>query len=372
MNRDDYMKVLFNDLTPIQTELKEEMQQAFLRVYDRGWYIGGTEKEIFEKQFASYCNVGCCIGVGNGLEAIRLILQGMGIHVGDEVIVPATTFIATALAVTYVGAKPVFVEVDLETYTIDCDKIEEKITDRTKAIIAVHLYGQTCDMDRINTIARKYGVKVIEDAAQAHGALYKGHRVGSLGDAAAFSFYPGKNLGALGDAGAVVTNDIQLADKVRMLSNYGSDRKYHHIYQGTNSRLDELQAAFLRVKLPKLDGWNAWRRKVAVRYENEICNPEVTHPKVAEYAEPVWHVYAVRTKHRNCLKKWLNDAGIETNIHYPIPMHRQKAYEELRIEMGMLPVAEKIAEEELSIPIFYGITNDQVSYVIERINAWNP
>lgn len=368
----DYMKVLFNDFTPIQTELKEEMEQAFLRVYERGWYIDGIEKEAFEKQFASYCNTEYCIGVGNGLEAIRLILQGMDIHEGDEVIVPATTFIATALAVTYVGAKPVFVEVDLETYTIDCTKIEEKITDRTKAIIAVHLYGQTCDMDRINTIARKYGLKVIEDAAQAHGAFYRGRRAGSLGDAAAFSFYPGKNLGALGDAGAAVTSDVHLADRIRALSNYGSDRKYHHIYQGTNSRLDELQAAFLSAKLPRLDAWNAWRRKVAARYQNEIHNPEVMQPKVAEYAEPVWHIYAIRTKYRESLEKWLKDADIGTNIHYPIPMHLQKAYTDLKIGEGILPIAEKIAKEELSIPMFYGMTDDQVSYVIERINAWNP
>lgn len=364
------MKVLFNDFTTMQQELKQEMYAAFTRVYERAWYIDGVERKTFEEKYAEYCGTRYCIGVGNGLDAIRLILQGFGIKQGDEVILPATTFIATALAVTYVGAKPIFVEVDPVTYTIDCSRIKEKITKNTKAIIAVHLYGHPCDMDKINLIAKSHGLKVIEDAAQAHGALYKGKKVGSLGDAAAFSFYPGKNLGALGDAGAVTTNDEELADMVRALGNYGSDRKYHHIYKGTNSRLDELQAAFLNVKLSKLDRWNEWRRYAAERYRRDICNEKLCLPEVADYAVPVWHIFAVRTKERAALEKWLNDAEIGTTIHYPIPMHLQKAYTELKLEKGALPIAEEIAEEELSIPMYYGITDEQLIYVIDRLNAW--
>jgi len=365
------MKVPFNSFQPFERELKKEIYDAFDRVYQKSWYIDGAERKNFEESFAEYCNAKYCIGVGNGLEAIRLILQGIGICTGDEVIVPATTFIATALAVTYVGAKPVFVEVEPDLYTIDCNRIEEKITRNTKAIIAVHLYGQPCDMDRINIIAKAHGLKVIEDAAQAHGALYKGKKVGSLGDAAAFSFYPGKNLGALGDAGAVTTDDEELAGKIRALANYGSEVKYHHIYQGTNSRLDEVQAAFLSVKLPQLDKWNKWRQRVADRYKREICNHALVLPKVADYAAPVWHIFAVRTKKRDELDKWLHEAGIGTAIHYPIPIHLQRAYEELKMEKGSLPIAEEIAEQELSIPMYYGITDEQVSYVIDRLNAWN-
>lgn len=364
------MKVAFNDFAPMQKELETQMRAAFDRVYERSWYIDGVERKAFEESYAEYCGAGYCIGVGNGLEAIRLILQGMDIGDGDEVIVPATTFIATALAVTYVGATPVFVEVKPELYTIDCDLIEEKITDKTKAIIAVHLYGQPCDMDRIREIANRHGLKVIEDAAQAHGAEYKGKRTGSLSDAAAFSFYPGKNLGALGDAGAVTTNDSDLADKIRSLANYGSDVKYHHIYKGTNSRLDELQAAFLSVKLGNLDKWNTWRRKAADRYLREIHNERIVLPETADYAQPVWHIFAIRTKNRDALDRWLRDAGIGTTIHYPIPMHLQEAYSDLNMPKGSLPIAETIASEELSIPMYYGITDEQLTFVIDRINAW--
>lgn len=364
------MKVAFNDFGPMQRELREQMQAAFERVYERGWYIDGVERKAFEEAYADYCGTQYCVGVGNGLEAIRLILQGMDIGHGDEVIVPATTFIATALAVTYVGAVPVFVEVDPDLYTIDCDRIEEKITERTKAIIAVHLYGHPCDMDRIREIAERHGLRVIEDAAQAHGALYKGRRAGSLGDAAAFSFYPGKNLGALGDAGAVTTDDEALAGKIRALANYGSDVKYHHIYKGTNSRLDELQAAFLSIKLGELDRWNAWRRQAADRYLKEIRNEALVLPVIADYADPVWHIFAIRTKNRDGLDKWLNDAGIGTTIHYPIPMHLQEAYADLNMPKGSFPIAEMIAAEELSIPMYYGITDEQISFVIDRLNGW--
>lgn len=364
------MKIVFNDFSYMQQELKEQMQDAFARVYDSSWYIDGKEKAIFEQEFAKYCDADYCIGVGNGLEAIRIILQAMDIETGDEVIVPATTFIATALAVTYVGAKPVFVEVNPDTYTIDVNRIEEKITNRTKAIIAVHLYGQASDMDEICRIAEHHHLKVIEDAAQAHGSLYKGRKIGSLGDAAAFSFYPGKNLGALGDAGAVTTSDRLLAEKIRCIANYGSDRKYHHIYKGTNSRLDEMQAAFLTVKLPNLDRWNTWRKNAARIYLQGIHNERIVLPKVAEYADPVWHIFAIRCKERNSLIEWLRDSGIETNIHYPIPMHLQKAYEDLNIAKGEYPIAEMIAAEEVSLPMFYGLPEEQQMYVVKRINEW--
>lgn len=362
------MKVPFNDFTIMQNELKQEMQDAYERVYQRAWYIDGIEKKTFEESFAKYCNTKYCIGVGNGLEAIRLILQGMHIGIGDEVIIPATTFIATALAVTYVGAKPILVEVKSDTCTINPALIEEKITDRTKAIIAVHLYGQCCDMDAITEIARKYKLKVIEDAAQAHGALYKGRKAGSIGDAAAFSFYPGKNLGALGDAGAVTTDDEALAEEIRTLSNYGSDIKYHHIYKGTNSRLDELQAAFLNVKLLYLDKWNTYRKQIAARYLQKIENSAIKLLKVADYADPVWHIFPVFTEKRNEMEKDLNEKDIGTTIHYPIPMHLQKAYVDWGMKEGSLPIAEKIAATELSLPMFYGITDEQVDYVCRIIN----
>ena len=368
--KNDTMKIPFNDFEPMQSEIKEEVYSVFERIYNRKWYIDGIEKKAFEKEFASFCNTGFCIGVGNGLEALRLILQGMNIGEGDEVIVPATTFIATALAVSYVGAKPVLVEVNINTYTINTRLIEEKITDRTKAIIAVHLYGQSCDMNAIQLIANKYQLKVIEDAAQAHGALYKGRKVGSLGDAAAFSFYPGKNLGALGDAGAVTTNNEELAEKIRILSNYGSDYKYHHIYKGTNSRLDELQAAFLRIKLKHLDAWNKDRKRIAKEYLQNIHNSEIILPSVAEYAEHVWHIFAIRTKSRKLLEKYLEENGIGTTVHYPIPIHLQKAYADCRKEFGQLPIAEKIADEELSIPMFFGMKNDNIDYIVKKLNLF--
>ncbi|MDD3140606.1 MAG: DegT/DnrJ/EryC1/StrS family aminotransferase [Lachnospiraceae bacterium] len=364
------MKVLFNDFSKMQEELADEMQNAFLRVYDRAWYIDGEEKKAFEEEFASYCGTKYCVGVGNGLEAIRLILQGMHIGNGDEVIVPSSTFIATALAVTYVGAIPVFVEPVSEYYTIDPARVEEKITTKTKAIIAVHLYGQCCDMDAINKIAKKYNLKVIEDSAQSHGSVYKGRKAGSLSDAAAFSFYPGKNLGALGDAGAVTTNDKLLADEIRALSNYGSDYKYHHIYKGTNSRLDEMQAAFLSVKLKNLDKWNDWRKKAANRYLEQIHNDDIILPKIAFGCEPVWHIFATRTERRDEFEKYLNDKGIGTTIHYPIAIYLQKAYEDLHIKKGTYPIAETIAAQELSLPMFYGISDEQIDYVCEMVNHW--
>ncbi|MCI5503360.1 MAG: DegT/DnrJ/EryC1/StrS family aminotransferase, partial [Eubacterium sp.] len=304
------MKIPFVTFKPMEAELDKELREAFDRVYTRSWYIEGVEDEAFEKAFAKYCESKYCVGVGNGLDALFLALKALGIKEGDEVIVPSNTYIATALAVTYVGATPVFVEPDIRTFNIDPSRIEEAITDKTKAIMPVHLYGQPCDMDPILEIAKKYGLFVVEDCAQAHGATYKGKVIGSFGDAAGFSFYPGKNLGALGDAGATVTNDEELAKKVRALGNYGSDYKYHHIYKGNNSRLDELQAAFLAAKLPHLNRMNEERRRIAQKYIDGIKNEEVILPYIPEYANPVWHIFGIRCKRRDELEKFLNDAGI--------------------------------------------------------------
>ncbi|MCI5858086.1 MAG: DegT/DnrJ/EryC1/StrS family aminotransferase [Agathobacter sp.] len=360
----------FSTFEPMHKEVAAEMQAAFQKVFEKGWFIQGEECSAFEKEYADYCNAKYCIGVGNGLDALLLILRGYGIGKGDEVIVPSNTFIATALAVTYAGATPVFVEPRLRSYTIDPELIEEKITERTKAIIAVQLYGQASDMDEICKIAKKHGLKVIEDAAQAHGSTYKGRKVGSLADAAGFSFYPGKNLGALGDAGAVVTDDEELAKKVRALGNYGSDYKYHHIYQGHNTRLDELQAAFLRVKLANLDRWNAGRHQVAERYLKEISNPLVTLPTVEEYGTHVFHIFAIRCDRRDELEKFLNEKGIGTNCHYPIPIHMQEAYKDLQIPQGTYPIAEQISATELSIPLYYGMTDEEAGRVIKAINEF--
>ena len=362
------MNVPFVSFRPLEKELDSDLRGAFTRVYENSWYIEGHEDEAFEKAFAEYCGTKYCVGCGNGLDSLMLILRAYDIGEGDEVIVPSNTFIATALAVSYVGATPVFVEPTLDYYNIDPSRIEEKVTDKTKAIMAVHLYGHPADMDPILEIAHKHGLKVIEDAAQAHGALYKGKRVGSLGDAAGFSFYPGKNLGALGDAGGVTTNDPDLAAKVRSLGNYGSDYKYHHIYKGQNSRLDEMQAAFLAAKLPHLDRMNQERRRIAARYLAEIRNPLIVLPKVEEGCEHVWHIFAIRCKQRDALEEHLKKADIGYNKHYPIPMHLQGAYAELNIPKGALPIAEEISATELSMPMFYGMTEEQVDWVIENLN----
>ncbi|MBR5364003.1 MAG: DegT/DnrJ/EryC1/StrS family aminotransferase [Oscillospiraceae bacterium] len=364
------MKVPFVSFKPMEAELDTALRGAFHRVYTASWYIEGKEDEAFEKAFAEYCTSKYCVGVGNGLDALMLALKALGIGQGDEVIVPSDTYIATALAVTYVGATPVFVEPDIRTYNIAPELIEAKITDKTKAIMPVHLYGQPCDMDPIMAIAKKYHLFVVEDCAQAHGATYKGRRIGSFGDAAGFSFYPGKNLGALGDAGATVTNDKALADKVRALGNYGSDYKYHHIYQGNNSRLDEMQAAFLAAKLPHLDKMNEERRRIAKCYLDGITNPDVILPFVPDYAVPVWHIFAVRTQKRDALADYLADKGISTNKHYPIPMHMQDCYRELNIPQGALPVAEEISATELSLPMFYGMTDEQIEFVISSVNSF--
>ena len=364
------MKIPFVTFRPMEKELNDDIRAAFDRVFTRSWYIEGVEDEAFEKAFAVYCGTKYCVGVGNGLDALMLALKALGIGEGDEVIVPSNTYIATALAVTYVGATPVFVEPDIRTFNIDPALIEAAITEKTKAIMPVHLYGQACDMDPIMAVAKKYGLKVVEDCAQAHGATYKGQKIGSFGDAAGFSFYPGKNLGALGDAGAVVTNDKELADKVRALGNYGSDYKYHHIYLGNNSRLDELQAAFLAAKLPLLEKMNVERRRVAKLYEEGITNPKVITPYVNPDCVPVWHIYGIRCAERDALEKHLNDKGIGTNKHYPIPMHMQECYKDLNIPQGALPVAEEISATELSIPMYYGMTDEEIQYVIDAINEF--
>ncbi len=364
------MKVPFVSFKALEEELNVDLHNTFQRVFENSWYIEGNEDRQFEEEFAAYCGVKHCIGCGNGLDALFLILKASGIGEGDEVIVPSNTFIATVLAVSRTGAKPVLVEPHLLTYNLNADKIEEKITERTKAIMAVHLYGQPADMDAINAVSKRHGLKVFEDAAQAHGALYKGKRVGGLADAAGFSFYPGKNLGALGDAGCVTTNDDELARKVRALSNYGSDYKYHHIYQGYNTRLDEMQAAFLRVKLPILDKVNEDRRMTANKYLEGITNSKLTLPYVDwDMFTPVWHIFAVRTNDRDGLAFYLESKGIHTGIHYPIAIHNQEAYRELGIAKGSLPVCEEISDTELSLPMYYGM-REETEYVIQALNDW--
>lgn len=364
------MNVPFVSFQPLEKELDTQLRAAFERVYTSSWYIDGKEDKAFEEAFAAYCHTDYCVGCGNGLDALVLALKALGVGDGDEVIVPSNTFIATALAVTYTGATPVFVEPDIRTYNIDPARIEEKITEKTKAIMPVHLYGQPCDMDPILAIAKKHGLYVVEDCAQAHGATYKGKVIGSFGDAAGFSFYPGKNLGALGDAGATVTNNKELADHIRALGNYGSDYKYHHIYKGNNSRLDELQAAFLSAKLPMMDKVNENRREIAKKYLEGIKNPAIILPYVPEYAQPVWHLFAIRCKDRDALAEYLADKGIGTNKHYPIPMHLQDCYADLGITEGSLPIAEEISATELSLPMYYGMTAEETDYVINAVNAF--
>jgi dTDP-4-amino-4,6-dideoxygalactose transaminase len=355
------MRIPFLDLSAAHQEIRAELDTAYRNVIESGSFILGHEVEQFETEFASYCHATHCLGVGNGLDALHLILRGYDIGSGDEVIVPSNTFIATWLAVTYAGARPVPVEPDEASFNIDPARIEAAITPRTKAIIAVHLYGQPADMDPICAIAQKYGLKVIEDAAQAHGAEYRGRRVGNLGHAAAFSFYPGKNLGALGDGGAITTSDVQLARKLSALRNYGSEVKYHHLFKGYNSRLDELQAAFLRVKLRKLDDWNARRRAVAKQYLKALAGNDVVKPPfVADYANPVWHLFVVRTRQREQLQEKLAKAGIGTVVHYPIPPHLQTAYANLLLVEGTLPISEHLHREVLSLPIYPQLSDQNV------------
>lgn len=364
------MKIPFVSFLPMEKELNLELRNAFDRVFSRSWYIEGVEDKAFEKAFAEYCDMEYCVGVGNGLDALMLALKALNVGENDEVIVPSNTYIATALAVTYVGATPIFVEPDIKTFNMNPSLIEDAITEKTKVIMPVHLYGQPCDMDPIMEIAQKYNLYVIEDCAQAHGATYKGKTVGTFGIASGFSFYPGKNLGALGDAGAVVTNNQDLLGKIRALGNYGSDYKYHHIYKGNNSRLDELQAAFLLEKLPHLSRVNEERRRIAKKYLEGIKNPEVILPYVLDEINPVWHIFGIRCKRRTELEQFLNSKGIGTNKHYPIPIHLQECYKDLGFKKGDYPIAEEISETELSIPMYYGMTDDEIQYVIDSINEF--
>ena len=374
--------IKFLDLHKINERFRAEMDAVAKSVLDSGWYLLGKECEVFEKEFAAYCGVKHAIGCANGLDALKLVIKAMGIGPGDEVIAPANTYIASLIAISANGATPVLVEPDINTYLIDPVKIEERITSRTKAIMIVHLYGRVCEMDAISAIAKRHGLKVIEDCAQAHGAFGGGgletgdvRRVGGLGDAAGFSFYPGKNLGCLGDGGAVTTNDDELAKKVRALRNYGSDVKYHFPYRGTNSRLDEIQAAWLRVKLPHLDADNARRAEIATRYCREIGNERVTLPVEDVRRETgdgrlgnVWHVYPVRVGNRDEFQAYLTEKGVQTVIHYPIPPHRQPAYVEWH-DLN-LPITEKIHETIISLPISPVMTEDEVDEVIAAVNAW--
>ena len=364
------MQIPFVSFLPMEKELDQELRNAFERVYSRSWYILGEEDKAFEQAFASYLGVNNCVGVGNGLDALVLALRALKIGPGDEVIVPSNTYIASVLAISYAGATPVLVEPDIDTFNIDPYLIESAITGKTKAIMPVHLYGQACDMDPVMKIADKYGLFVIEDCAQAHGATYKGKKVGTFGIVAGFSFYPGKNLGALGDSGAVVTDNDELASEIRALSNYGSDYKYHHILKGVNSRMDEMQAAFLSVKLPHLDRMNQERRRIADMYSSKINNPKVILPAVNPECVPVWHIYGVRCEERDALENFLKERGIGTNKHYPTPIHLQEAYKDLAIPEGALPIAEKISKTELSLPIYYGMTDEEIQYVIDSVNEF--
>lgn len=363
------MLVPFLDLSRLHQSIREPLDEAYRRVMDSGWFIMGPELEAFESEFAAYSEVKHCIGVGNGLEALHLLLLAYGIGPGDEVIVPSNTFIATWLAVSQCGATPVPVEPDVKTQNIDPALVVAAITPRTRAIMPVHLYGQPADMDPINEIAVKYGLIVIEDAAQAQGARYKGRRAGSLGHAAGTSFYPGKNLGALGDGGAVLTNDDAIAEKVRQLRNYGSKVKYQHDLAGYNSRLDEIQAAFLRVKLAELDEWNAKRREIAATYSSLLDGCDCVLPFVPEFAEPVWHLYVIRSKQRNALKAHLEQQGISTVIHYPIPPQMQACYPQY--ESYRQPVAEMLAGEVLSLPMSPDLLETEIERVCKAVKGFD-
>ena len=363
----------FLDIKASYLELKADFDAAYHRVMDSGWVLLGKETEALEREFAAYCEAKHCIAVGNGLDALQIVLRAWDIGPGDEVIVPAHTFIATWLAVSNVGATPVPVEPDERTYNIDVHRIEAAITARTKAIIPVHLYGQPADMEPIMALAAKHGLKVLEDNAQAQGARYKGKRTGSLGHAAATSFYPGKNLGAFGDAGAVTTDDGDLADRMRMLRNYGSKVKYQHELAGVNSRIDELQAAFLRVKLAHLDEWNARRKNLASLYLSQLSslNAELVFPFVPDWADPVWHLFVVRHPNRDALQKHLESAGVQTLIHYPVPAHLSGAYKYLGIPAGKLPLCEQLSTEVLSLPIGPQLGSGPAQRVMDAVSAFS-
>lgn len=360
--------IQFLDLKRPYEELKDEIDEAIARVLKSGWYIGGCELESFEAEYANYCETKHAVAVANGMDALHLSLLAMGVGAGDEVIVPSNTYIATWLAVSQCGAIPVPVEPNERTHNINPELIEAAITSKTKVILPVHLYGQPADLDPILAIAKKYGLLVLEDGAQAHGARYKDRRIGAHGDAVAWSFYPGKNLGALGDGGAVTTSNQELAAKIRLLRNYGSSQKYVNEVRGFNSRLDPLQAAILRVKLKYLDQWNDRRKNIAYLYLQEIKNTKLILPYVPEWAEPVWHLFVVRHLKRNNFQKYLLNAGISTLIHYPIPPHLQVAYRNCGFRLGKLPLAVAMADQILSIPIGPHLDLRDTSKIIEVMN----
>lgn len=362
------MKVPFYELNTVHRSIQQELDAAYQRVVLSGTYILGTDLNSFEKNFADYCNARHCIAVGNGLDALHLIVRAMEIGTGDEVIVPANTFIASWLAISFAGATPVPVEPDVRTYNINPELIEAAITPKTKAIMVVHLYGQPADIDPINALAKKYGLKVIEDSAQAHGARYKDNRIGGLSDAAGFSFYPTKNLGALGDAGAVITNNDGLAEKIRLLRQYGSPIKYQHDIKGFNTRLDELQAAFLNVKLTKLEAWNAKRVELAAQYQEALADvDQIVIPYVPSWATPVWYSYVILHPNRDALIEKLKKAGIGTLIHYPCPPHLSGSYAEMQYRPGDFPITEKISREILSLPMGPHLDKEQINLVVKAL-----
>lgn len=364
------MSIPFLDLKAINLTQQDEIEAAMRRVLHSGWYILGKEVDAFEQSFAAYCGARHAIGVANGLDAIFLVLKAWGIGPGDEVIVPSNTYIATWLAASHCGATPVPVEPVEGTYNLDPARVEAAITPRTRAILPVHLYGQAADMDPLMVLASQHKLKVVEDAAQAHGALYHGRKAGTLGHAAAFSFYPGKNLGALGDAGAITTDDDELALKLRTLRNYGSQKKYHNEVVGFNSRLDELQAAILSAKLPALDQQNRARADIAAIYDAGLAGMTALRlPEVAPWAGPVWHLYVVRHAKRDALAAKLAEAGIGTMVHYPLPPHLQPAYAELGLKSGAFPIAEAIHHEVLSLPMGPTITAEQAHQVVAAVRA---
>ncbi|RYF85219.1 MAG: DegT/DnrJ/EryC1/StrS family aminotransferase [Chitinophagaceae bacterium] len=362
------MKIPFLSFAGMHDPIKEELRQAFEDVLDSNWFVLGKQVENFEAAYASFNKVAHAVGISNGLDAIHIALKTLNVGSGDEVIVPSNTYIATLLAVSFVGAKPVLVEPDINTYNIDPGKIEAAITKATKAIIPVHLYGQICEMDRIMQIAIKHKLFVIEDNAQAHGALLNGQMTGSFGHINATSFYPGKNLGALGDAGGITTNDAGLAAQAKVLRNYGSQKKYYNETIGHNMRLDELQAALLSVKLPHLMHWSEQRQQIAAWYNAQLQNVgDVVLPTVSHASKHVYHLYVIRTKQRDALQQWLNEKGVGTLIHYPVPAHLQQAYQSLNFSKGDFPIAEEIADTCLSLPLWPGITEQEVQYVSEQI-----
>ena len=358
----------FLDLQKINNRFRVQMDTRIKAVLDRGWYLEGEENEKFARNFAKFCGTKFALGVANGLDAINLIIKAYEFGVGDEIIVPSNTYIATILAISQNGCTPVLVEPDIDTYNINPDLIEAKITPKTKAIIVVHLYGQAVQMQKIWALAQKYNLKIIEDSAQAHGAIYESKRVGNLGDASAFSFYPGKNLGCLGDGGGITTNDEALFRKIKAIANYGSDRKYHHIYKGVNSRLDEIQAAVLDIKLAHLDEDNARRREIAKIYREQIKNPKIILPKAYGESACVWHCFVVRTKKRDEFEAYLSQNGVQTIIHYPTPPHKQGAYSEWAQQS--YPLSEQIHATIISLPISPVMSDDEVQKVVEIVNAY--